>query len=147
MKKNKIFPKIKKKLTSFLTDESWKIAKKDALGLSAWALLLSAASGVEAAYIRTDTYTHNITPTAGFYPTDAEAYQSYWDPGSHSNTATNTFVIMDGATCNHSSGVVNGHYSSTPAVNASYTTYEAQTIHTGTSTHSSHSSHGSWGWC
>ena len=37
----KIFPKIKKKLKSFLADESWKITKKDALGLAAGAVLLS----------------------------------------------------------------------------------------------------------
>lgn len=33
--KKKIFPKIKKKLHNFLTDESWKITKKDALWLAA----------------------------------------------------------------------------------------------------------------
>jgi hypothetical protein len=39
--KKKIFPKIKKSLTWFLTDESWKVTKKDILGISAWTLLVS----------------------------------------------------------------------------------------------------------
>jgi len=46
--KKKIFPKIKKKLKWFLTDESWKITKKDALGLAAGAVLLSGVEEVSA---------------------------------------------------------------------------------------------------
>ena len=39
MKKiKKHFPKIKKSIKSFLSNESWKITKKDALGLSLWTL-------------------------------------------------------------------------------------------------------------
>jgi hypothetical protein len=34
-KKKKIFPKVKKQFQNFLTDESGKITKKDALGVSA----------------------------------------------------------------------------------------------------------------
>lgn len=144
MNGKKIFPSIKKWLKNFLTDESGKITKKDALWIGAGLALLAAGESTNAAYVRTDSYSHNITPTAGFYPTDASAYGSYPNPGTHTNTATNEFIIMNGATCSHASGVVNGHYSAVPAVNASYTTYEAQTVHTW---HSSHSSHGSGGWC
>jgi hypothetical protein len=47
--KKKIFPKIQKKIKSFLTDESGKISKKDALGLSVGAILLSGVSDVSMA--------------------------------------------------------------------------------------------------
>ena len=48
--KKKFFPKIKKKLKWFLTDESWKITKKDALWLSVWAVLLAWIEEVNAVY-------------------------------------------------------------------------------------------------
>jgi uncharacterized protein (UPF0216 family) len=41
IKKNKKFPKLKKSLKKFLTDESGKITKKDALGISAVAVLVA----------------------------------------------------------------------------------------------------------
>jgi len=47
--KKKLFPKLKKKLRGFLTDESGKISKKDALGLSVGAMLLMGADEVMAA--------------------------------------------------------------------------------------------------
>ena len=40
IKKKKIFPKLKKKFKIFLESESGNISKKDALWLSAWAVLL-----------------------------------------------------------------------------------------------------------
>lgn len=39
----KVFPQLKKSLKNLLTDESGKITKKDALGISAAALLLAGA--------------------------------------------------------------------------------------------------------
>jgi hypothetical protein len=39
--KKKFFPKLKKKIIGFLTDESGKISKKDALGLAVGAVLLA----------------------------------------------------------------------------------------------------------
>ena len=47
-KKKKLFPKLKKKIANFLADESWEITKKDALGISAWAVLLASAEVVDA---------------------------------------------------------------------------------------------------
>lgn len=46
MIKKKIFPKFKKKLSWFLTDESGKVAKKDVLGLSIGGLLLWSVDNV-----------------------------------------------------------------------------------------------------
>ena len=50
VKKKKIFPKIQKKLKSFLADESGKITKKDALWLAAGAVLLSGVDEVVAGH-------------------------------------------------------------------------------------------------
>jgi len=38
--KKKLFPKLQKKIKGFLTDESGKISKKDALGLSVGSMIL-----------------------------------------------------------------------------------------------------------
>ena len=51
--KKKFFPKIKKKIKGFLTDESGKITKKDALGLAAGAVLLSGIEEVSAGHSST----------------------------------------------------------------------------------------------
>jgi hypothetical protein len=48
--KKKLFPKLKKKLRGFLTDESGRISKKDALGLSIGAMLLIGAEETLAAH-------------------------------------------------------------------------------------------------
>jgi hypothetical protein len=48
IQKKKLFPKLKKKLKGFITDESGKITKKDALGLAVGAVLLSGAVEVGA---------------------------------------------------------------------------------------------------
>lgn len=52
--KKKIFPKIKKRLSDFLTDESGEITKKDALGVAAGVTLLA---GIDEANALTTTYT------------------------------------------------------------------------------------------
>jgi len=85
--------------------------------------------------VAASTYTNN-SPTLPF-PEDSEAYM----PANHNNTVTNQMVVIDSATCNHASGIVNGHYSSIPSVNLSNTTIDL------TTTHASHSSHGSGWWC
>lgn len=48
--KKKVFPKLQKKIKGFLTDESGKISKKDALGLSLGALLLGGIDSVGAVH-------------------------------------------------------------------------------------------------
>jgi hypothetical protein len=50
IKKSKKFPKLQKSLKNFLTDESGKITKKDALGLAAGAVLLSGIENVSAGH-------------------------------------------------------------------------------------------------
>ncbi len=127
-KKKKIFPKIKKKLKSFLTDESGKITKKDALGLSAAGLLLTWANDASAAVT---TWT---VPAGLPFPNPA-------DPNNHNNSVAPTYMTVSWpATCSHASGIVNWHYSAVPNVNQTQTQYE---LH-GHGSHGSHGSHGQW---
>lgn len=61
--KDSKFPKLKKKLKGFLTEESWKISKKDALGL--WAASAVMASWTEMAAGRHNNF--NGTCYQGYY--------------------------------------------------------------------------------
>ncbi len=88
--KKNIFPKLKKSLKNFLTDESWKITKKDALGISAGAALLGVADDVLASHL---------------------SGVSHWNW----NSSSATYNIGAHYYCNHSSWIVNGHYSGTPS--------------------------------
>ncbi len=132
-KAGSLFPKkMKKSVQRFLTEESWRITKKDALWISvAWTLaawIESAAAG------HWNVYTSTTVPAAADpYPSDGEV------PAN--NSRTNEWTIMNDATCNHSSGIVNGHYSNVPSVNILSEQIEY------TKSHASHSSHGSGGWC
>lgn len=51
-KKKKLFPKLKKKISDFLTDESWEITKKDALGIAAGATVFASFQTVDARWWR-----------------------------------------------------------------------------------------------
>ncbi len=110
--KKKIFPKLKKQIKNFLTDESGEITKKDALGLAAGAAIL--AGGVET--------------VEAAHSNNAWSHYSPALPAINGNQV----VTVSNATCSHVSGVVNGHMSRTPGVNMS------QTIHTHSNGHSSH---------
>ena len=134
MRKN--IPKIKKRLQDFLCDESGKITKKDALGISIGAVLLS--WGVETTFAGS-TYTQSQSPSTSMYPSNSSVYTPPTNPG-HSNAASKEYIEVSSVTCNHSSGVVNGHFSSVPTVDTS-----GGTIYTLTNTHGSHWSHGSHG--
>ena len=121
-KKNKVFPKIKKKIKWFLTDESWKITKKNALWLSAWIMLLSWLEDATAACWICETESHSSWPAhSSSYPN--EWYWDWW--GDPSCTAT------------HASWLVNGHFSSN--INWTVTWYHEWTKNL--YSHNSHSSH------
>ena len=158
MKNKKIFPKIKKKLKSFLADESGKITKKDALGVAAWAMLLS---GVE------EVSGHSSQSFLNwYYRTSTHSYT----PSTHSYTPST--YTRESISCvwysSHASGIVNWHYSWTPSAGcyttgrwSSYTpssdSYRASSdYYRGSSDYYrgssdshrvAHSSHSSWGWC
>lgn len=120
-KKKKIFPKFKKKLEWFLTDESGKISKKDALWIAAWGVILAAANTVSAGH--------------------SSSYSGLPGGNSHSN--------WHGWNCSrsvsyseHASWIVNGHLSSNVSGTKTATCYGGTGTH-GNVRHSSHGSHGS----
>lgn len=141
-KLKKTFPKIKKKLKDFLTDESGRITKKDALGLSAGAMLLAGVDNVAAdstGYRHTHSYNKTETPAIPPYPTNAETEvpaPSTRNASPNINTVSNQFIALDaGTVCSHASWIVNGHYSNIPAIDS------AATVYTLTNTHTSHNSY------
>jgi len=123
--KQKKFPKVSKKIRWFLTDESGKITKKDALGLSAGATLLAAASEVSAT-----NWWHASGTGDGHF---SHAPNPGW---GHAN-------VSSAATCPHVSGLVNGHLSSSQSPTANYLTWHGS--HGSHGSHWSHGSHGSHG--
>lgn len=136
--KQQRFPYFKKSLKKFLTDESGRITKKDALWLS--------ATGVLLAWIQDVSWHANVwwTTSGNYtYSTNPAWFNPFPSNGSVPNngSATETWTINNGATCNHASWIVNGHFSNVPSVNIS-----SETVNF-TNTHGSHGSHGSWGWC
>lgn len=131
----KKFPNLKKSLKNFLTDESGKITKKDALWLSAWAMLLAWIEDVVAAH--SSSFPTSTNPAwADQFPTNASVFPD--------SSGTRSWTVITGSTCNHASGIVNWHFSSTPTVN---TTSERIDFNKSHGSHNNHWNHWSWGWC
>lgn len=123
--KKKIFPKIQKKIKSFLTDESGKISKKDALGLSVGVMLLSGVEEV-GAY----PWSWHLNENLNLW----DAWHANIRPGLSNNQYCSTVNV------NHASWIVNWHYSATPAYNWWTLWWHGQWI---MAWHASHGSHGS----
>jgi hypothetical protein len=115
--KKKFLPKLKKKIKGFLTEESWKISKKDALALSVGAALLAGVNESEAIHL-------NATVP------DWRLWEAKFDAD---------FT----GTCNHSSWIVNWHYSWTPTLATINVNSVAHWSHGSHWSHASHGSHGS----
>lgn len=153
-KKKKIFPKVKKKFENFLTDESGKITKKGALGISATAALLSMIDDANAysTYHFNDAF--NVSHSNTGHGSHSSGDHCFPCGVVHSNTNIEYGDFRDvvvyynenvGCTTNHASGMVNGHANVTPGGND----WDGDEIlgitwHTN---HVSHASHGSGGWC
>jgi len=133
----KIFPKIQKKLKSFLADESWKITKKDALGIGAWIGLLASIDTANAWVTRFEAY----DPSGRSVCDDP---LTVWSPVEAPWCGVHTWidVTTDSSepVCSHSSWIVNGHYSASPDLVWGTTTVTSMDNH-----HASHGSHGSHG--
>ncbi len=134
----KFFPKLKKKIKNFLTDESWKITKKDALWLSVWAMIMSWVDYVSAAHSSSLYYIWHANWYTVWW------HQSWYTVWWHQNWYRTT----------HSSSIVNWHSSGTPnawhiswypiAWHASWYPI-AWHVNAASYWHSSHGSHGSHG--
>ena len=148
IKNKKSFPKFKKKLKGFVTDESWKISKRDALWLSAGAVFLW---WVEQAVANTCIHSNSFSGWATRYGA-WWSVTSVWAPFSWVNTA-------------HVSWNVNWHFSRTPNwggyfwytawsnyttlwwAQASFTWHWNSVAHSNHANHASHASHASsWSW-
>jgi hypothetical protein len=92
MVKKKKFPKIVKHLKNYLTDESWKITKHNALGLWTVGAVLGGFEWAE--------WHHHST---GYAP---GTLTRSWSPSGTVSGRT----LYNNPTCNHSSGIVNGTY-------------------------------------
>lgn len=161
--KKKLFPKLKKKLKGFITDESGKITKKDALGLAAWAVLLSGVEDVVAGH------TSWWVPWGHSSWYDRWGHLSQWHASAVNrwgHLSVNPWPVTKTAHC---SWIVNWHYSWTPnwgTYDPSHTSwYKWNGWHVSqwhanwyiwngwhkswfiNAWHASHNSHWSWGWC
>jgi len=106
------------------------------LAKSSAAILLSSQFLVQGADAATHNYNKTESPTLP-YPSNSSVYHT----PNHTNSATNKMVQMDSSTCSHVSGIVNGHFSSIPAVNATYQVYTLKNTHT---SHANHCSCSRW---
>ena len=173
--KKKFFPKIKKKLKWFLTDESWKITKKDAFGLAAGAVLLSGIEEVSAGHSNNPCTAHsnaensvhcnnsvwpyNIDTTAVAHSTKywSHANSGWAHSSANADPVTNQCYelkeYINKTVTTHSSWIVNWHYSWVPNWwHANWVQFKDPKVVTADGPqrdcyHGSHSSHGSWGWC
>lgn len=110
--KKKLFPKLKKKISDFLADESGEITKKDALWIAAGATILAGVESVEAEII-----------------TKVSSDWKWW-----------TTTIKIDVPSSHLSWVVNGHMSSRPYDNMSIS-HGSHGSHGSHWSHGSHGSH------
>lgn len=88
--KKKIFPKLKKKISSFLTDESWKISKKDALGLAVWAVLLAWVDSVIADHQNSANHNNTCNYDQANHKITVETVSVPWPYTNVTTPAVNT---------------------------------------------------------
>lgn len=137
----KTFPKIKKSFEKFLTDESGKITKKDALGISAGAAFLAAADNTLA--------DHGI-PSAVYHQNNVVTIPDpdYPNVPFPSGTYTENFEVEYSTTdqCQLTplnNSTINGHFSGANAAGADPWAILHIQWHGSHASHGSHGSHGS----
>lgn len=118
LKKN--FPKIKKKLTSFLMDESWKITKENILTMSVGAMLL------------TGFFQDNVSWSShtNYYPTHSSTWSHVNYDAGHVNVGHGNTLIPG-----HASGSVNGGVNTTPNAGHASAGHVSGNAHGNGSTH------------
>ena len=167
--KKPVFPRLKKKVWWFLTDESGKITKSDALGLAVWVVFFASASDVLSHHTpnsggaHENHSSHNVatTPHANtnrHWSSGAHGSASkhgstdnhwnanlHWSSDSHWSSASNHWSGINTA---HSSGIINGHLSHVPdggTTNNHWSTdsHGSSTGHGNTDRHGNSNVHGS----
>lgn len=144
--KKKIFPKIKNKLKNFLTDESWKITKKNAItiwaltAISSWVDLIQAHNGGRrgrAHHRNINVWHWSATPWGGHRSAYWSWHLSFAWVGHCNSSAPVYWHYSWNLTWGHvSSAVISGHKSA----NAWHGSWNAHSSH---GSHWSHGSHGS----
>lgn len=149
--KKKIFPKVRTDFQKFLTDESGKVTKKGALGISASAALLGAFDADAAQYHYNGSTDTSHGSHWSHWSHSAWSDDDHTNGSTHSNITYGNFwnMVVDytpgaGCTVNHGSGIVNGHANANPGGTWSPTAINGISGH---GSHVSHSNHGSGGWC
>ena len=103
----KHFPTLEKKIKWFLSSESWKISKKDALWLAAWSALLSWISQADAASSvytcnAAWTFTCSVEPAHGSWLVNwhmsSYPWATFWH-GSHGSHASHGSHGSHGSCC------------------------------------------------
>lgn len=136
-KSKEVLPKVKRKLKNFLTDESGKIAKKDALWIAIWSGLFFA--GMETAWAGA-THSASVNHTNAQCGHVNQAHGSGYARNGH----------LSGSIPGTASVTINGHYSALPSTwhQSGYIQWghSSQAAindpkHCNTSTHSSHTNY------
>ena len=133
--KKKLIPKLKKKIWAFLTDESWKITKKDALWLWVWAMMIGAVEDVMATWHSNWCTSSTSNPQYVSGTLDNKTNDWEWTSERDVHCAT-----LGNLSVSHASWIVNWHYSATPWF-VSWT--KPSLWHSSHWSHWSHWSHGS----
>lgn len=131
-KKKSFFPKVSTKLSHFLTDESWKITKKDALGLASWAILFASISEAHAGHSSSTSHSSSV------------GWNRPWGNGHASGnwwSCTSTLNYSQ-----HASWVVNWHFSSNVSWSWSGASCVWWTAGHWNVSHGSHGSHSNTTW-
>ena len=123
----KEIPKIKKNLSNFLWTPSKTFAVQTLLWVSMVGWIPYSVEGAVSNF---------ASPSLPFPNINDYALANY-------STGPTKMILMNWASCSHASGIVNGHFSSTPWVNPTYTEYNLYS-HASHGSHGSHGSHASW---
>lgn len=117
------FPQTKnKKIKSFLSRDSKTFLMSAVFVGTQFILPCNVTNAWHDSYV-TNNYTTSTNPPSFYpYPADADV------PANQSRS--NSFVIVNSATCQHVSGVVNGHLSATPSVDLNQTNVTYTKTHT-----------------
>jgi hypothetical protein len=135
--KKKIFPKIKKKLQNFLLDESWKITKKNALGIAAATSLWLWISDAFAWHT-----SHTSAIPGWVWGWTGHSSFAHWS-GLSCPSVVQTANTLSWHVSQISSGHTSGTYS--PSHTSNFSAWSVSWHGSGTG-HASHWSSGTWSW-
>lgn len=127
-----MFPKIKKSLQGFLTDESWKVTKKDILGISWWALIMSwlwmdTAHAAPPPCTHMSNSPHSSSCSAGPSQSAISWYSGWWHVSGNLRWSSFSYTSGSAAGSNHGNAMnwASWHASSSAVSWSSVTAYNS----------------------